>query len=294
LGLSSTLKFVASHPLGRRHRLRSFWRVARWQLVSRLLPHPMLFPFVNGTRIAVERGLSGATGNIYVGLHEFEDMAFVLHVLRPTDLFCDIGANVGVYTVLASGVVGTRTISFEPVPGTNTWLKLNAAINQIADRVELHEVALGAEVGSTQFTLDLGPANRVAVRGGESVTTMSVPISTLDRELAGRVPAVIKIDVEGFETAVMDGARETLASNDLKCIIMELNGSGRAFGYDEAALKAKLMGLGFAEYSYRPFERRLVAKEMSTAENVLLIRDTAWAAKRVAEAPAFSVLGEQI
>jgi hypothetical protein len=42
------------------------------------------------------------SGNIYAGLHEFGDMAFVLHFLRAGDLFADVGANIGSYTVLAS------------------------------------------------------------------------------------------------------------------------------------------------------------------------------------------------
>ena len=60
--------------------------------------------------------MTGATGNIYTGLHEFEDMMFLLHLLRPGDIFVDAGANIGSYTVLASAVVGAKSISFEPVP----------------------------------------------------------------------------------------------------------------------------------------------------------------------------------
>lgn len=47
--------------------------------------------------------MRGATGNVYVGLHEFESMGFVLHVLRSSSAFIDVGANVGAYTVLAAG-----------------------------------------------------------------------------------------------------------------------------------------------------------------------------------------------
>jgi hypothetical protein len=56
-----------------------------------------------------------ATGNIYTGLHEFEDMSFLLHFLRPADLFIDIGANVGAYTIFASGIVAATSISIEPI-----------------------------------------------------------------------------------------------------------------------------------------------------------------------------------
>ena len=69
--------------------------------------------------------MTGATGNIYAGLHEFADMAFTLHFLRPDDLFMDVGANVGSYTLLASGVCKARTISFEPYPETMAALRRN-------------------------------------------------------------------------------------------------------------------------------------------------------------------------
>ena len=52
--------------------------------------------------------MTGATGNIYCGLYEFLDMAFLLHFLRNGDLFGDIGSNIGSYTVLATGLRSTK------------------------------------------------------------------------------------------------------------------------------------------------------------------------------------------
>ena len=73
------------------------------------------------------------TGNIYCGLVEFADMAFVLHVLRAGDLFVDIGANAGAYTLLASSVAGAKTTCFEPAPATYArLLVINPAIKNIA------------------------------------------------------------------------------------------------------------------------------------------------------------------
>lgn len=70
------------------------------------------------------------------GLGEYADMAFCLHALRPEDLFCDVGANAGVYTVLAAAAVGSKVISFEPIPRTFNLLKANVHINGIADQVD--------------------------------------------------------------------------------------------------------------------------------------------------------------
>src|SRR5262249_13208614 len=82
---------------------------------------------------------------IYAGLHEFADMAFALHFLRAGDLFADGGANIGSYTVLASGVVGCRTVAFEPDPATAAALERNVSLNKIAERVELRISAVGEQ-----------------------------------------------------------------------------------------------------------------------------------------------------
>ena len=100
--LANLADFIAGHPLTRDQKLRAFGRFFRWQVESRLR-REVIVPWIGGTRLAARKGMTGATGNIYCGLHEFEDMAFLLHFLRPCDAFVDAGANI-VYTIrLASG-----------------------------------------------------------------------------------------------------------------------------------------------------------------------------------------------
>jgi len=99
--LLHTLKFILNHPLNRSHRMRALWRFVRWQVGIRLVHAPVLVPFIENIGMFAQQGMTGATGNIYCGLHEFEDMALVLHSIRPGDLFVDVGANVGSYSLLA-------------------------------------------------------------------------------------------------------------------------------------------------------------------------------------------------
>lgn len=106
--------------------------------------------------------MTGATGNIYCRLHEYVDMRFVLDNLKPNDIFVDIGANVGTYTILASKVRGAKTISFEPDPQTARFLRRNIAVNGIASKVEAINAALGAESRVINFTVGLDTKNRVA------------------------------------------------------------------------------------------------------------------------------------
>ena len=102
--LLSLFRYWQHHPLASRDLPGTVARFLRWQLATRLLAMPVVFPWIGCTSLVVERGMTGATMNVYCGLHEAADMAFVLHVLRAGDGFLDIGANVGTYTILASGV----------------------------------------------------------------------------------------------------------------------------------------------------------------------------------------------
>lgn len=120
MGLLKSLRFVLHHPLNRGRPVTALSRWLRWQLGSRLLPGAVLLPFVDEVGLLVRPGMTGATGNVYCGLHEFEDMALVLHALRPDDLFVDIGANVGSYSMIGGGQVRESSRSSRsrvPSPG---------------------------------------------------------------------------------------------------------------------------------------------------------------------------------
>jgi hypothetical protein len=90
--------FLATHPLTKHRRLPAMAGTAMGQIASRFQDE-VIVHWIGGTRSA-RRGMTGLTGNIYAGLHEFADMAFLLHFLRPSDVFADVGANVGSYTNL--------------------------------------------------------------------------------------------------------------------------------------------------------------------------------------------------
>src|SRR5712672_1629721 len=100
MSLINVVRFVISHPLNREHKFRSIVRLAKWQIGSRLVPGAVVYDWVNGSKFLVRSGDTGLTGNIYAGLHEFPDMGFLLHFLREDDLFVDVGANAGSYTIL--------------------------------------------------------------------------------------------------------------------------------------------------------------------------------------------------
>lgn len=296
MSIANTVGFLLGHPITRQRRLQSVQRFLRWQLGSRLLGRPVVCDWINGVRFIAGRGEFGLTGNIYAGLHEFADMAFVLHFLRDSDLFVDVGANVGSYSLLACGAVKARGIAFEPVPGTFERLVDNIRLNRLDDRVCCHRKAVGAKPGSIAFTLESNTMNHAVAPGEQDVKTVEVEVVDLDSALGGVAPALLKIDVEGFETPVVEGGPATLGNPALKAVIMELNGSGERYGFDEKRLLRMMLDHGFKAYGYEPFSRTLVASSdpLAGGHNTLFLRDLDHVAARVAGAPRFKVLHTEV
>jgi FkbM family methyltransferase len=269
-------------------------RFFRWQIGSLLLGSAAVVPFVNDARLIVRRGMTGATGNLYYGLMEFEDMALTCHFLRPDDLFGDVGANVGVYSVLSSAVVGARSRAIEPLPHIARALLDNVAINNIPGRVELYEVGVGAEAGTLRFSSELDTTNHVLTSAETDQPGQDVPVRTLDAIFSDEVPIMLKIDVEGFEWPVLQGAKSILADPKLQVIIIELNNSGARYGVDDAEIHACLLEFGFSPYRYEPMKRRLLPVERYGSHNTAYLRRPEEAQERVATAPPFTVLGHVI
>lgn len=287
-----TIQLIRNHPLNRDNQLGALWRFVKWNVASRLMPYPILYPLTPNSRIVVGRNLTGALINLYCGLVEYEDMFFALHFLRKGDFFVDIGANVGSFTLLASAQIGAHTIAAEPLPTTFQHFVQNLRLNHIEHLVEAHNIGLGAQRGTLKFTQSLDTINHVA-REGEA-GTIDVPVDTLDHLLSGKDPILLKIDVEGFETEVVRGAGEVLKKPTLQAIIIELNGLGSQYGYDEREVHEQLLSLGFASCTYDPATRRLTPAGLKGIHNTLYVRDFDQVQQRVQEAPPVEVLGKRI
>lgn len=282
MAISHTLKLLLSHPLTRHNRTGALRGFLKWQFFSRLFPHPVIYPFTEKCKLIVKRGMTGATGNIYCGLHEFEDMAFLLHFLRPGDLFVDAGANIGSYTILAAGHAGANAIAIEPITSTFDALAANIRVNDLSSKVTTLNLGLGSKKGKLRFTRSLDTVNHVATVSEED--TIEVEIQTLDEICKERKPRLLKIDVEGFETEVIAGGIETLQSTDLKAIIIELNGSGGRYGFDETNIHNQLLSIGFKAFRYQPFERKFSKLSTFGAHNTLYLRDFPFVQERVQKA----------
>jgi FkbM family methyltransferase len=291
-----TLRLVMNHPLNRRQKGKALVRYIRWQIGSRLAPGSVAVDFVERSRLLVKPGMTGATGNIYTGLQEYEGMLFVLHSLRPGDRFVDVGANVGSYTVLASAVVGADCIAVEPVPATFSQLCDNVYLNRVQDRVQCLNLGVSNKAEILTLTSTLDTLNHVVTEKNAGLETITAQARSLDEIAEEFTPSLVKIDVEGFETEVIAGSTKILAQETLFAVILELNGAGERYGFDETALNNRMVQLGFKPHCYLPFDRELrqIPGINASSANTIYIRDIGLVAERVRNAPKFSVNGYKI
>ncbi len=289
-------RHILNHPMNRGRGPGAVRDYLGWQLRSRLVRGAIPVPFVNESVLMVRRGMHGATQNIYCGLADFNEMGFLLHLLRPGDLFADIGANVGSYTVLASAAVGAHSVAFEPNPETYPSLLANIQANGIADRVEARPAGAGASAGVLRFEAN-GTQTRVAAKNGNEASDAPIfesPVTTLDESLGGATPTLIKIDVEGFESDVLAGAGRTLGRPGLLALIIENNEDCVRFGFAPDQAHRTLLGHGFAAAEYSPRDRRLKLQSgrAVVSQNSIYVRDLAAVETRLTTASRFRVKGQ--
>lgn len=223
-------------------------------------------------------------------------MAFLLHLLRPEDLFCDVGANAGVYTVLAAGAVGCHAIAIEPIPKTYDLLMQNIYANGISRRVDARNIGVGNIISRLHFTSTLWSYNHVVDNPGEN--TIEVDVLPLDLIIKGAALSAIKIDVEGFEAQVVAGATETFSDPSLQAIVIEIwEGHLARYNSTLAEILTALKKSGFSgPYWHDPKNHELITPGTQEKRkfNQIFIRDFEHVSRRVKSSRRYKIHGAQV
>lgn len=140
----------------------------------------------------------------------------------------DVGANIGIYSCIGAGRIlrGGSVTSFEPAPDNLVALRRNLELNGFSDVVRVIDSAAGAADGQLDLLLTEGNSftHRASTSGiQETSTLLSVSAISLDSYLArsgNRDPDIVKVDVEGYEPFVLQGA-EQLIKRSLPTIFIE-------------------------------------------------------------------------
>jgi FkbM family methyltransferase len=231
---------------GIRYRFKRAW--------SRVLPSVPLLVWLpyGGWWLAGDDDMDDA---VFTGNFDDSERRFVQRFLKPGMTVLDIGAHHGFYTMLAAKMVGPtgRVMSFEPSHRERERLLVHLRLNRILDKVSVFPVALGRETGeSTLYVVagrDTGCNSLRPPAVTEPTRMIQVPITSLDTFLAQQNVArvdFVKMDVEGGELGVLEGAEELLGRFPRPVILAELADSRTLpWGYSASAIYDSLAAKGY-------------------------------------------------
>ena len=278
--LFSIFRFIFFHPLSKGRQLNALLRFIIWQLRSTFIKKKLIVNWVNSSKFILSKGETGLSGNYYCGFMELEEMSFLLHYIRSSDDLYDIGSNVGAYSILASAVRGSKSYAFEPLPDTYERLVNQIKINKIEHLVSAKNCGVGANSEILEFTNSLNCMNKVnTIKNNINVT--KVPVVTLDSKFQPINSSIVKIDVEGYEKFVIDGGINFFNNDNVKALIIELNGSGVDFGVPDKELDAEIRKFGFVSVNYNPFDRSIqIIEGFNDGGNTIYLKDISDAKKR--------------
>lgn len=182
---------------------------------------------VNGVRLSVDISDRGVCLPLYID-REYEpiETTFILNTLRPEMTFMDVGANIGYYTVLAARILGEtgKVISIEPESRNFDLLRRNVEINHLTN-CRLFQMGLGSRIGNARiYTSSINFGDHRVYDSGDTRGSQEVSIKTGDavlKEVGVSRVDMIKMDVQGFETQVLEGLTETLERNQQLIVLTE-------------------------------------------------------------------------
>jgi FkbM family methyltransferase len=187
----------------------------------------------SGSKIFIHTDTAWELYRLSAFTKEPETVLWLQKNLSNEDVFYDIGANVGAYTLLAATLTkqSVRVYAIEPSPNTYAQLTRNLVLNNVGASVTALCLGLSAETGlKTIWYSDMKPGaaeHRWAKEEKDinsiAQTILVYRLDDLIAQLKLAVPTLMKIDVDGYEWEVLQGAANTLKNKKLRSIIIEMD-----------------------------------------------------------------------
>lgn len=182
-----------------------------FRLPLKLLPRGMIVAVMSGLNQGRKWVVGAGTHSCWLGFYERDKQMAVERFVRPGMVMFDVGANVGFYTLAFSRLGGDagRVYAFEPDAGNVVKLRRHAVLNHLSNTA-IVQVAVAGHIGLVGFTS--GAAGETGRLGGDDYLVPVTSLDTLVASSAVSAPDFVKMDVEGAEASVLEGARELLAA----------------------------------------------------------------------------------
>jgi FkbM family methyltransferase len=273
--LKTSLKFIAritekSKPLQEFVRKTHFKGkvVTVSEIDSKYLPQGDLVEEVNGIKYKFNLA-DDIQKYIYFNVYERREMNMILPLISEGSVCMDVGANVGFYALNFAKRIGSngKVYAFEASPTVATRLKENCSLNSFGNRVKIQDWAVSSKEGEVSFSISAQSNSGWGHIGNDArFEKISVKTNTLDNFFKEeRVEKVdfMKVDIEGAEDDLMEGAKAVLSEKRIRYIFMEF------CKMEKGEVKNRVNR--FAEFGYAPVHEEEKLRKMQ--EGVIEPRD---------------------
>ena len=183
------------------------------RLPLRLLPKKMVMPILQGQLRGKKWVVGAGEHGYWLGSYEIRKRIAFEREIGPHIVVYDIGANVGFYSLLAAHLTGPegKVYAFEPLHRNVDYIRRHAALNR-CENIEVFEAAVSDQAGEAFFD----PGVSIATGHLSESGTIRVRQVCLDDMLANGMiepPDTLKVDVEGAEYAVFQGAKKMIEAH---------------------------------------------------------------------------------
>lgn len=199
-----------------------------WQVWKRTVRLPLVLTLDNGMLFLADPRSGNSAGAIYTRIYESVYTEFVRKAVVPGGMMCDVGAHVGLFTLLLAPLFRSG-VCFEPASDAFGFLRRNLALNDLSE-FHARQEAVSSESGARLLASDgaFSGTARLAEPGDVPSARRILPVEAVrlddvlpeDRELT-----FLKVDVEGHEPEVLLGARDRLKRARRGLVMFEQNGA---------------------------------------------------------------------
>lgn len=275
---------ILNHPENQGRPLRTMGRVGWWKLNQLFFHLPAIVTLVDDTQIICEPASSYGSYVVYARYPEPLEMSFFEHYLRATDVVVDVGANIGAWSLIAATKSPQGTIiAFEPTPVANK-LRANLRLNNFTN-VEVRSEVVSNKDGFEQFSIPKeSEISHITTskKGSRKLKAMTLDTLIAQHHQIKKID-FLKIDVEGAEMKVLQGARKLFAKQKIELVLFEFGKKAANFGYTFADMYTFFDSQKFDLYEFVGNSLQPITSQFAstTTENIVAVLRHSTASKRL-------------
>lgn len=238
---------LLNHPLNRNRKLYTLLKIIWWKVNQLFFKIPAIINMTDNAKLICYPNNSFGSFVVYANFPEYEVMNFINKTVENGDIVVDVGANIGSESVLAaSRGKKVKVYAFEPTKSLIPLLNENIFINDFYNRIEIIQKAVSNKNGKVRFVLENeSEINHLDISSNnkpknnridhldikKTVQIDSVTLDTFIKEKSLKKIKLLKIDVEGAELLVLQGAQKALAAGKINVVLFEINKNIADYGY---------------------------------------------------------------